>query len=102
MRAILLFPLAVLAACAGPTAKDLEKMSTVEVCYLGIVEPEKSVMVDAEIQRRKANCQDYEAQLKKMADQELRAGGSGPSGSSEAAKAAMPSGGMGGAGMGRY
>jgi hypothetical protein len=93
MRSFLLLPLAVLAACATSTSpKDLEKMSTVDVCYLGIVEPDTKAMVDTEMARRKANCQDYEAELKKMADLELRAGGSGPQGT-DAAKA-------GGVGMG--
>ena len=102
MRAIQLFPLAlVLAACAGATAKDVEKMSTVDACYLGMMEPEKKPLVDAEMQRRNANCMDHEAELKKMADQEMRAGGSGPQGT-DAAKSSgygvAPSGG----GMGRY
>lgn len=102
MRAFLLFPVVALAACAStPTAKDLEKMSTLDACYLGIVEPDIKPLVDAEMQRRKANCQDHEAELKKMADQELRAGGQGPSGT-EAAKSAAQPGGMGGGGMGRY
>ena len=55
------------------------------------------------MQRRKANCMDHEAELKKMAEQEMRAGGSGPQGT-EAAKApgmGGPSSGSG-AGMGRY
>ena len=56
MRALLLFPLVVLAACASTSPKDLEKMSTVDVCYLGVVEPDQRAMVDAEIDRRKADC----------------------------------------------
>lgn len=103
MRNLLLFPLVVLAACASTSPKDLEKMSTVDVCYLGVVEPDKRSAVDAEINRRKANCMDHEAEMKKMADQELRAGGSGPAGTEAAKGAGMtgPSSNMGG-GMGRY
>jgi hypothetical protein len=97
MRALLLFPVVALAACAGATPKDVEKMSTVDACYLAMMEPDTKPMVDAEMQRRKANCMDHAAELKKMADQEIRAGG-GPQGT-EAAKGsgygAAPSGGMG-------
>ncbi len=103
MRTLLLLPLVALAACASTTPKDLEKMSTVDVCYLGIVEPDTKPMVDAEMPRRKENCQDHEAELKKMADQELRAGGSGPQGTDAAKSGGVGMGGatMGG-GMGRY
>src|SRR5439155_8824839 len=98
---VLALPLLALAACAATSPKDVEKMSTVDACYLAMVEPEKKAMVDAEINRRKANCMDHEAELKKMADLEMRAGGSGPQGT-DAAKASgygvAPSGG----GMGRY
>ena len=102
MRALLLFPLLAIAACASTSSpKDLEKMSTVDACYLAMMEPEKKPMVDTEMQRRGANCMDHEAELKKMADQEMRAGGSGPQGT-DAAKSSgygvAPSGG----GMGRY
>ena len=101
MRALLVLPLVAIAACASTSPKDVEKMSTVEACYLAVVEPDKKPMVDAEMQRRRANCADHEAELKKMADQEMRAGGSGPQGT-DAAKSSgygvAPSGG----GMGRY
>ena len=104
MRAVLLFPFVALAACAStPSPKDVEKMSTIDACYLAMVEPDTKAMVDAEMQRRKANCMDHEAALKKMADQEMRAGGSGPQQSTDAAKSGLgQGGGMGGGGMGRY
>ena len=103
MRALLALPLFAIAACAGTSPKDVEKMSTVDACYLAMVEPEKKATVDAEMQRRKANCMDHEAELKKMADQEMRAGGSGPQGTDAARAAGMggPSSGSG-TGMGRY
>src|SRR5262245_22305738 len=103
MRALLLSSVVVaLAACAGATPKDVEKMSTVDACFLAMMEPDKKPMVDAEMQRRKANCMDHEAELKKMAEQEIRAGG-GPAGMDAAKSAGTPQGGgMGGAGMGRY
>jgi len=97
MRALLLCLLAVLAACAGATPKDVEKMSTVDACYLAMMEPENKPMVDAEMQRRKANCMDHEAELKKMADAEMRAGGTAPGAS--VTGGGQKQGGMGG---GRY
>src|SRR5215472_6014609 len=101
MRAFLLFPLAVLAGCASTSAKDLEKMSTIDVCYFAMMEPDQKAMAKAEIRRRNANCDQYSAELKKMADQEMRAGGSGPS-TSDAAKAGAGTMGGGTGGMGRY
>ena len=78
MRALLLFAVFALAACAATTPKDVEKMSTLDACYLAMMEPDKKPVVDAEMQRRQANCMDHEAELKKMADLEMRAGGSAP------------------------
>ena len=98
MRALLILSVATLAACAGATPKDVEKMSTLDACYLAMVEPDMKQAVDAEMQRRKANCMDHEAELKKMADQEMRAGGAGPAGAAIQGGAARPSGGMGGRG----
>jgi len=95
MRALLLCPVVVLAACASATPKDVEKMSTVDACYLAMMEPEKKPMVDAEMQRRKANCMDHEAELKKMADAEMRAGGTAPGASGGGER-------QGGMGGGRY
>src|SRR5689334_24930387 len=100
MRLIVLAPVFALAACAGASPKDVEKMSTVDACYLAMTEPDTKPMVDAEMARRKANCADHEAELKKMASEEMRAGGAGPQGT-DAAKSS----GYGGApsgGMGRY
>jgi len=101
MRALLAFPLVALAACAATSPKDVEKMSTLDACYLGMMEPEKKPMVDAEMQRRRANCADHEAELKKMAELEMRAGGGGPAGASVTGTAAKSSGGPGGMGGGR-
>jgi hypothetical protein len=106
MRALIVLPLVALAACASTSPKDLEKMSTVDVCYMGMMEPEKQAAVDAEMARRKEYCQDHTAELKKMADLEMRAGGSGPQGT-DAARSAPGMGGAssntgGGMGGGRY
>ena len=79
MRSFLLLPLAVLAACATSTSpKDLEKMSTLDVCYEGMMDPDRRQMVENELNRRKETCDKYDAQLKKMAEAERRAGGSAP------------------------
>ena len=98
MRALLLIPLITLAACAGPSAKDFEKMSTLDVCYEGMMDSDKRAMVQAELNRRKETCDKYDAQLKKMAEQEMRAGG-GPQGTDSGTSG---SGGGGGMGKGGY
>ncbi|HTM62270.1 MAG TPA: hypothetical protein VL199_18125 [Burkholderiales bacterium] len=100
MRALLLLPVVLLAACASTSPKDLEKMSTIDVCYEGMMDPDKKAMVDAELTRRQENCDKYAEKLKEMARQEARAGGPGAQGT-DAAKSS----GYGGApsgGMGRY
>ena len=98
MRALLLLPAALLAACAGPSPKDLEKMSTLDVCYESYMDADKKAIVDAELTRRQENCDKYAAKLKEMASQEARAGGPGAQGT-DAAKSSgygsAPSGGMG-------
>ena len=78
MRALLLLPVFALAACASTSPKDLEKMSTLDVCYEGMMDPDKRALVETELNRRKETCDKYDAQLKKMADQEMRAGGTAP------------------------
>ena len=98
MRALLLFPVVILAACASATPKDLEKMSTLDLCYEGMMDPDQKQAVENELNRRKESCEKYNAQLKKMADQEMRAGGSvGPQ---DPKSAGAPS--SSGGGMGRY
>jgi hypothetical protein len=59
-----------------------------------MVEPDQKAMVDAEIQRRKANCADHSAEIKKIQDIEQRMGAA----TGEATPKQPPSGG----GMGRY
>ena len=99
MRALHLFPLLVLAACAG-SPKELEKMSTLDVCYEGMMDADKRQLVEAELNRRKETCDKYDAQLKKMASEEVRAGG-GPAGMDAAKSAGTPTM-QGGLGGGRY
>jgi hypothetical protein len=93
MRAtLLLCPLFIVAACAATTPKDLERMPIAEVCYLGMSDPDQKPMADAEVARRKANCQDHTAEIKKIEDIERRAG-MGDAGTAQGG--ARPSGGMG-------
>jgi hypothetical protein len=102
MRAILLCPLLVIAACAAPSAKDLEKQPPAEVCYMGMTQPENKQMVDAELQRRKINCQEYSAEIKKIHDLEQRAGRMGEAVGEGTPKAGTNMGsGSSGGGMGR-
>ncbi|MBV9189229.1 MAG: hypothetical protein JOZ85_02015 [Betaproteobacteria bacterium] len=75
MRPILLLAAVLLAACASTSSKDLEKMSTLDVCYEGMMDQDKKAMVDAELNRRQENCDKYADKLKEMASQEARAGG---------------------------
>jgi len=77
MRAILLFPLAALAACAAPTPKDMEKLSAAEVCYRAMIDSSEKEMAQAEVNRRRVNCQDHTAEIKKIQDMEQRVGGTG-------------------------
>ena len=95
MRAALLV-LPLVAACAAPlTAKDLEGMSTADVCYLGVTNADARALAAAEVQRRNENCQQYEADIKRR-EAERQTGMIQNSG------AQRPSGmGMGGGGMGR-
>ena len=98
MRALLLFPVIVLAACAS-TPKDLEKMPIAEVCYLGMTDSAEKDAAQAEVNRRRANCQDHMAEIQKIQDLEARAGGGTP-GASVTGGAAR-SGSAGGQGGGR-
>jgi hypothetical protein len=77
MRAILLFPLAALAACAAPSAKDMEKMPVAEVCYLSMIDSSDKDNAQAEVNRRRVNCNDHMAEIKKIQDLEQRTGGMG-------------------------
>src|SRR5437588_6903412 len=97
MRITILLSSLLVAACASTSATDLKRMSTAEVCYLGATQPEHQKIVDAEIEARKANCNDHLAEMQKMRDMEMRAGRMG-----EGIGDATPKGGTSsGGGMGR-
>ena len=73
MRILLLLPFITLAACAT-APRDLERMSTAEVCYVGLTERDMGPVTGAEIQRRDEDCGNHVAELTQMADYEKRAG----------------------------
>ncbi|MBV9190508.1 MAG: hypothetical protein JO292_04470 [Betaproteobacteria bacterium] len=71
MRVFLLLPIITLAACAT-APKDLENMSTAEVCHVGLTERGMGPVAGAEIQRREEDCGNHVAELAQMADYEKR------------------------------
>ncbi len=71
MRMALLASLGFLAACATPP----EQLSTPELCYVGLTDPARRPLVEDELRRRHANCQDQVGELAQMADYERRARG---------------------------
>ena len=71
MRALLLLPILV-GACASP---DVEKMSTLDVCYLGLSERGKQAIAAAELQRRNADCRDHAGELAQITVEQWRARG---------------------------
>ena len=91
--------LVVLAGCAGVTPEKMRSMPIAEVCYLGMVEPDKQQMAADEVRRRNEDCAQHKAEIDRIRDQEMRAGGTdvGGAGGVQGA-AARPRGGMG---MGR-
>lgn len=88
--------LVVLAGCAAVTPETLRGMPIAEVCYLGMVEPDKQQMAADEVRRRNEDCATHKAEIDRIRDQEMRAG---------AADVGAQQGGtgrQGGMGMGRY
>jgi hypothetical protein len=91
--------LVVLAGCAGVTPEKMRSMPIAEVCYLGMVEPDKQQMAADEVRRRNEDCAQHKAEIERIRDQEMRAGGTDVGGTAGVqGSAARPSGGMG---MGR-
>ena len=97
MRYIPLF-LVALAGCAAVTPEKLRGMPIAEVCYLGMVEPDKQQMAADEVRRRNEDCAQHKAEIDRIRDQEMRAGADVGGVQGSGAAAARPSGGMG---MGR-
>lgn len=92
--------LVVLAGCAGVTPEKMRSMPIAEVCYLGMVEPDKQQMAADEVRRRNEDCAQHKAEIERIRDQEMRAGGTDVGGGGAQGAAGRPQGGMGGGGMG--
>jgi len=92
--------LVLLAGCATKvTPESLQRMPIAEVCYLGMVEPDKQQMAADEVRRRNEDCAQHKAEIERIRDLEIRAGGTDVGGAAGVqGSAARPSGGMG---MGR-
>jgi hypothetical protein len=87
-----------LAGCATMvTPESLQRMPIAEVCYLGMVEPDKQQMAADEVRRRNDDCAQHKAEIDRIRDQEMRAGATDVGGV-QGAGAARQGGGMG---MGR-
>ena len=91
--AFLLVPL--VAACAAPTAKDMEKLAPAEVCFRAMTDSPEKEMAQNEVNRRGVNCQDHMAEIKKIQDFEARAGGSSGGAEVQGGAAKSSGGGMG-------
>ncbi len=89
--------LLLLAGCASVTPEKMRSMPIAEVCYVGMVEPDKQQMAADEVARRKEDCAQHKAEIDHIREMEMRAGGSDTGGAQGAA--ARPQG--GGMGMGR-
>ena len=85
-----------LAGCATKvTPESLQRMPIAEVCYLGMVEPDKQQMAADEVRRRNDDCAQHKAEIDRIRDQEMRAGATDVGGVQGAGR-------QGGMGMGRY
>jgi hypothetical protein len=88
MRTALL-AVAVVAACATEVTPDrLQKMTTAEVCYLGLTDTAKRAMAMEEVVRRGDNCEKHKDEIARIYEGERRASGVGMGGG-----VGMPSGG---------
>jgi hypothetical protein len=72
----LLFCVIGLAGCATSPV-DLAKMSPAELCYTAMVDEDNKAKAEAEILRRKEDCQKHQAEIKKIHEYEQRAGQTG-------------------------
>jgi hypothetical protein len=94
MRTALL-AVAVVAACATEVTPDrLQKMTTAEVCYLGLTDTAKRAMAMEEVARRGDNCEKHKDEIARIYEGERRGSGYGMGGG----VGVQPSGGMMGRG----
>ena len=95
MRITILLASLFVAACASTSATDLKRMSTAEVCYYGMVEPDKQQMALDEVRRRNDDCNKHSEEIAKIRDLEMRAGGNATGANPTEGGGAQRSGGMG-------
>ena len=94
MRTALLMVVLV-AACATEVTPDrLQKMSTAQVCYLGLSDSGKRAMATEEVARRGDNCEKHKDEIARIYEAERRGSGFGLGGG----VGMQPSGGMMGRG----
>jgi hypothetical protein len=74
MRYVLACLVVVVGGCASA---DVGKMSAAELCYARMVDEDTRPKAEAEITRRKVDCNQHSAEVKKMHEQEQRAGQTG-------------------------
>ena len=90
MRTALLI-VVLLAACATEVTPDrLQKMTTAEVCYLGLSDTAKRAMAMEEVARRRDSCEKHKDEIARIYEAERRNSGYGMGGS----VGMQPSGGM--------
>ena len=79
---IALLVVAVVAACATEvTPARLQKMSTAEVCYLGLSDAAKRTLAMEEVARRQDSCEKHKDEIARIYESERRASNVGMGGS---------------------
>jgi hypothetical protein len=66
-----------LAAAAGCASTDVTRMSATELCYTRMVDEDNKPKAEMEISRRKVDCNQHADAVRKMHEQEQRAGMTG-------------------------
>jgi hypothetical protein len=64
-------------AAYGCASTDVAKMQPVELCYARMVDEDNKAKAEAEISKRRIDCNQYAAEVKKMHEEEQRAGMTG-------------------------
>jgi hypothetical protein len=64
-------------AAYGCASTDVAKMDPVELCYTKMVDEDNKAKAEAEVNKRRIDCNQYAAQIKKMHEMEQRAGQTG-------------------------
>ena len=80
MRTPLLAAVVVAACATEVTPARLQKMSTAEVCYLGLSDAAKRTMAMEEVARRSDSCEKHRDEIARIYESERRASGVGMGG----------------------